>query len=54
MHSRITQTILTLQQLKLNDKTIETILQISDSPSIDSKSLVRIPIIFWYQSGLPQ
>jgi DNA protecting protein DprA len=42
MHSRITQTILTLQQLKLNDTTIETILQISDSPSIDSKSLFEL------------
>ncbi|MDO8872449.1 MAG: DNA-processing protein DprA [Methanoregula sp.] len=42
MHSRITQTILTLQQLKLNDKTIETILQMSDSQSIDSKSLFEL------------
>ena len=42
MHSRITQTIVTLQQLKLNDKTIETILQISDSQSIDSKSLFEL------------
>ncbi len=57
MHSRITQTILTLQQLKLNDKTIETILQSSDSPSIDSKSLFELcnnnAEIFTGKSTLP-
>jgi DNA processing protein len=57
MHSRITQTILTLQQLKISDTTIETILQRSDSPSIDAKNLFELcnnnAEIFTGKSSLP-
>jgi DNA protecting protein DprA len=57
MHTRITQTILTLQQLKLNDKTIKTILQRSDSQAIDSKGLFELcnnnSEIFTGKSTLP-
>ena len=42
MNTLLTQTILTLQQLKLNDKTIETILQTSDSHPFESQSLFEL------------